>query len=439
MSKDTNNEIGIASGSKSKVRNEVRFNLKSKKPKDKGTLISAVFRFGDDKLVYSTQQKIAPQYWDKSGSPRTTYMYYKEIKEELDKVKDAIIDIHTKRPKLSKEDLKEALDIKLGRKAVEFDSDSLLHFYKKYIALRANRPTAKIETIKNLTTTYNNLKKFSNGKDIKFDDIDWMFKENFMNWSYSKPREHSQNTLSKNMSMVILVMREAQKNKLHEFEIYKEQGFAVPETATSHIALTPEEVQLIFDTDFSDNLSLDKAKDLFLISCYSSLRLSDFKRIQPDNLVEMDGDFYLHMITEKTKEEVYIPVNENLLSILKKYDFKSPTISNQKLNKYIKDVCKEAGLTDHVMKHFNKAGQGETEFVEKWSLVSAHTGRRTWASTMYLQGYPIMLLMQCTGHTKESTFLKYIGISKKEQAKALMKQIKARKTEISQGAKVVQL
>ena len=39
----------------------------------------------------------------------------------------------------------------------------------------------------------------------------------------------------------------------------------------------------------------------------------------------------------------------------------------------------------------------------------------------------------CTGYQKESTFLTYIGVSKKEMAKKLMKQMKALKAKENKG------
>jgi len=448
MSKDTNTDSTI----QSRVLNEVKFILKSRKDKNKPTLIRAIFRYGPkEPLVYSTQKKIAPKYWnDKKQLPRPTYKNYKSLKTALDEIHGAIIEVYQNNKgtiielykvngKASRDKFRDLLDLKLRRKETSLKGNSLLNFYKAYNDLRKNRPNANEETIKRYVTTYNNLVKFANGSDILFDDINWIFKEQFINWSYSKPRKHSQNTVNKSFVMIIKVMREAKKNGLHENQIYEDPEFKVKTVKTSHVALTENEVQLLFEFDLSNNPRLEKVKDLFLISCYSSLRIGDFKRITPSNIYEMEGDQYLHMITDKTKEEVYIPINEYLLSILEKYNFKSPVISNQRFNEYIKEVCELAGLTDKVMSHSNVAGKSKTEFVEKWKLVSAHTGRRTWASIMYSKGFPILLLMQCTGHKKESTFFKYIGVSKKEQAIALMKQMKQKQKEISKGAKVVNL
>jgi len=384
--------------------------------------------------------KIEPKFWnDKKQLPKSTYQHYKLLKTTLDEIAGAIIENHNQHGNIPVIEFRDILDLKLRRNEIDLSGNSFLRYYEKFIQTRKLRPNANENTLKKMGTTYNHLLNFANGKDIKFDDVNRIFREEFLRWSYSEPRNHSQNTAAKNIQMIIQAMRDSYRNNLHTNTIIEDPKFKVKRVKTSKIALTEDEVQRLYDFDFSKNLRLDKTRDLFLISCYSSLRISDFKRIEPDNLVMMDGDYYLNMITDKTKEEVYIPVNENLLTILKKYDYKSPILSDQRFNEYIKEVCREVGINSKVMKLYNKAGASITEFVDKSTLVSAHTGRRTWASFKYSQGFPILLLMQCTGHMKESTFLKYIGISKKEQAKALMRQMKERQSQIAQEAKVVNL
>ena len=45
---------------------------------------------------------------------------------------------------------------------------------------------------------------------------------------------------------------------------------------------------------------------------------------------------------------------------------------------------------------------------EKWQLVGSHTCRRSFATNLYGK-LETAFIMQMTGHTKESTFLSYIG------------------------------
>lgn len=55
----------------------------------------------------------------------------------------------------------------------------------------------------------------------------------------------------------------------------------------------------------------------------------------------------------------------------------------------------------------------------KWEMVSAHTMRRTGAIMLYLSGEPTRQCMILTGHTTEENFLKYIRVTKEENARML--------------------
>ena len=48
-----------------------------------------------------------------------------------------------------------------------------------------------------------------------------------------------------------------------------------------------------------------------------------------------------------------------------------------------------------------------------------HTARRSFATNLYLKGAPTLSIMQLTGHTTEVNFLKYIKVTKEENAKMM--------------------
>jgi integrase len=98
---------------------------------------------------------------------------------------------------------------------------------------------------------------------------------------------------------------------------------------------------------------------------------------------------------------------------------KAPTVCEQYFNREIKKICKKNGLIDPIFKTVSNGGQKYTITKEKWEMVSSHTARRTGATNMYKAGIPTLAIMKVTGHTSESSFLKYIKISKEENARML--------------------
>ncbi|MFQ9504801.1 MAG: tyrosine-type recombinase/integrase [Alistipes indistinctus] len=115
-----------------------------------------------------------------------------------------------------------------------------------------------------------------------------------------------------------------------------------------------------------------------------------------------------------------IPARPELLAILAKYDNRLPKSYEQKVNKYIKEVAREAGITEKVEISYVENGEKKTRIVEKCDLVKTHTARRSGATNMYMAGIPTIAIMKITGHKTEKEFMKYIKITEEESAMELM-------------------
>lgn len=161
----------------------------------------------------------------------------------------------------------------------------------------------------------------------------------------------------------------------------KERGF-----------LTLEELQSIENKVFTIQ-RLQLIKDLFVFSCYTGLSYGDVMNLTTDNICKgIDGKQWIYSQREKTSVPVKIPLLSKALDIIKKYETYPntinkqtlfPTISNQKLNSYLKeiaDVCRiQKNLTFHIARH-------------------------TFATTVMLSnGVPIETVSKLLGHTKLST------------------------------------
>jgi len=77
------------------------------------------------------------------------------------------------------------------------------------------------------------------------------------------------------------------------------------------------------------------------------------------------------------------------------------------------------GISDPVHKSITKGGKKITKKYKKHELVTAHTGRRSFATNLYKQGFPALSIMQITGHKSEESFLKYIKVTPREHAEKL--------------------
>lgn len=139
------------------------------------------------------------------------------------------------------------------------------------------------------------------------------------------------------------------------------------------IALSLEELQKLEKLDVSNSVPYQKAKDMFLLGCYTGLRISDLKRIDHTRII--DGS--IRMTLRKNNKEVSIPILPETKEILDRYEQSSPKISEQHLNKDIKEVCRKAAINKDLTIKINKAGRDMDKVVKKFDLITSHTASKT--------------------------------------------------------------
>lgn len=270
-----------------------------------------------------------------------------------------------------------------------------------------------IKPSKAYAVTLNTLKDFNAqwNKNLDFDTADRDFYKDYL--EYLQKKKLAENTIGRDIKHIKAVLNDATENGVNTTLAFRR--FAKPSEDVDNIALTEKELQDILHLDLSDSPHLDRVRDLFLIACHTGLRYSDFSKLTADNI---KGGFIEVAKQEKTGQPVTIPVHSVVKAIIKKYSGDLPeSVSNQKMNDYLKDVCKQVeSLKQPATKTTTKGGTKVTVRYEKWEIVTTHTGRRTFATNAYRQGIPTITIMAITGHKTEVAFLKYIKINPKEHA-----------------------
>lgn len=151
------------------------------------------------------------------------------------------------------------------------------------------------------------------------------------------------------------------------------------------IALSMDELSKLESVDVSFSREMQKSKDLFLLGCYTGLRISDLKRINHTN--SRNGLITLKLL--KNDRLVKIPITSDVVRILNKYDQRAPKINEQTLNQCIKKVCEKAGITDELSVEATRGGQKVTTTAPKYSLITSHLAGKTFISTVGPQKYKL--------------------------------------------------
>jgi len=297
--------------------------------------------------------------------------------------------------------IKDKLLAQMGKESRGVSKAALLPYYATW----ASTDTTRRKAFRTLLYAYNLIKTYTHSDmQLTFDHITYDWCENYIEWMAK--RGLNDNTRGTQIKHLKAVMNEAFEKGLHHNEAFRK--FRKESSEVDNVALSPDEVRALEELDLVGTKSM--ARDLFLIGCYTALRYSDYCRLSV-----FDGeDGFIKMTQQKTKGRVVIPCSPKLRKILLRWNG-SPKLSQQKLNGHIKQICKEAGITQRI----NIYKGGKMQIVEKWELVTSHTARRTAATNMYRAGIPAISIMKITGHSTEANFLKYIKLSKEENAMLL--------------------
>lgn len=172
-----------------------------------------------------------------------------------------------------------------------------------------------------------------------------------------------------------------------------------------------------FKNDLNGRLS--RARDFWCFMAFTSLRVSDLKRLKVVHI----HDGKIDMFAQKTGEHITIPLTEEAQRILTLYnickkpdDYVFNIQSSQKLNDAVKDAAKKAGL-DRIITEIYYIGTERKEESHKFcEIISNHDARRTFVSCSLAMGIPAETVMKCTGHKSYNTMKPYIETATETQA-----------------------
>lgn len=168
---------------------------------------------------------------------------------------------------------------------------------------------------------------------------------------------------------------------------------------------------------------LHNARKWLLLGCEVGQRGGDLLELSEKNLTEIEGVQVLKLKQQKTGKEIYVPLTPKAHEVLNTGFPKK--IGTTAFNKYIKELCRRAGINQPVKGRQPRTATTESKLIEgqKWEFVSSHICRRSFA-TNYYGKVPTSTLKVITGHATEEMFLRYIGKTAYNHAKEMIQAFK---------------
>lgn len=183
------------------------------------------------------------------------------------------------------------------------------------------------------------------------------------------------------------------------------------------------ELMAVYGLNFSEaDRHLEKIRDMFCFSCFTSLRYSDVINLRWQDI----RNNAINIVTQKTADPLCIELNSYALEIIGKYaeeEFPDsrvfPTVPNQVINRNLREVARLAGIDAPVHRTWYKGSERIDETVPKWQLITSHCGRRTFICNALSMGIAPNIVMKWTGHNDYSAMKPYIEISQRATGEAM--------------------
>ncbi len=407
------------------TKNQEHKETEIKPDTNKQTPILMIFYYGNNQIVVSTGERIAPKNWIKDDHLARVTKDNPEGKNlntrlETNKINvmNAVRDHLTANGTIHPDKLKTELVNVLRPKPIEEPKQkTFLGAIKEYIDTTSKAPRTKLSygTTLNVLTKYQETLK----KPLTFESINMDFYDHFVNYlTYDK--SFAKNTIGGHIKEIKVFMDYCNDKGYTTNQGHRHRKFKKVEETAETVYLNDTEIDILYKKDLSKFPKLDRIRDVFIIGCYTGLRFSDLSQVTPDKII--NNGTQLKIKTIKTGETVIIPLHWTIREILNKYNGELPrVISNQKFNEYLKQLGEKAKIKEPVTLTKTKGGLSFEKAFKKWELITVHTARRSFATNMFLADIPTISIMKITGHRTERAFMKYIKVTQEQNAEKLAK------------------
>ena len=230
-------------------------------------------------------------------------------------------------------------------------------------------------------------------------------------------------TIGKQMGYLKWFLKWAAAKGYHMVMDYNTFKPKLKNTQAKVIFLTDEEVKKIMNFEIPETKKyLERVRDVLIFCCYTGLRYSDVENLRRSDIKED----HIEITTVKTADSLVIELNKHSKAILDKYKdvaFEGnralPVISNQKMNKNIKELGRLAEIDTPIRITQYRGNERIDNVYPKYELLCTHTGRKTFICKALSLGIAPNVVMKWTGHSDYKAMKPYIDIADSVRANAM--------------------
>ena len=237
------------------------------------------------------------------------------------------------------------------------------------------------------------LKKYYNKEDIKFNQLNLQFVEDFELY-LRKEGKCAHNSAMKHIQTFKTIYKSAVAHGYTDRDPFQKYKIKLEEVVRCY--LSEREIEELIKLHIPHE-GLANARDLFLFCCFTGLAYIDLKNLSVRNIQFENGRFWIRTRRQKTNIKSNIPLLEFPMKLIRKRcpDFETMdadtkifrVITNQKINEHLKELASLAEIQ---------------------KTLTFHIARHTFATTITLNnGVPIESVSSMLGHKHITTTQHY--------------------------------
>lgn len=368
-------------------------------------MIYLYFNYEKKEYVYSTGIRISDADWDpkrKKIVQKIVQFYEPQLLDLEAKIRKTILKLELDNKEVTIGAIREEIE---GIPAVKpAPVKKLLIAFDKFLEKKRSR--VEYGTYKRIKTLRDKLKRFEQFYPGSIDPKNFTEEqfESFVSW-LRQNEKLGDNTIATKIATLRNFLKDENPKRAYHF-------IKTRQIYDNVIYLHLDELEVIRNAKLKGYL--DKTRDLFLIGCLTGLRHSDYGKLSnaivKSNIIEI--------MQQKTREKAFVPCTEELKSILGKYGGVVPVISNQKMNKYLKELFKKLELNRQIVIYKRRNGKPEQSTVPLCDVITTHVARKTFIMTLLTSKVDQKLVMEMSGHKDYATFKHYVTISEEHLSEA---------------------
>lgn len=375
---------------------------KSRIAKDGQVPILLRVTINGQRSVASVNLKVNPKNWNAvAGKSIANTRMDDELNARLDTIRLRIMQIY-REMELDREPIsaQKVVDKYLGRDSKP--EIMLLDVFREHND-RCHKLTGNgmaAATVVRYETSYKHTANFIQStyskEDIPIADVDHKFITDYEFWLRTE-RKCNHNSATKYLKNFKKIIRIALANDYISKDPFVNIKFKLD--VVERDFLEDHEINAIIEKPIAIQ-RLAQVRDVFVFSIFTGLAFSDLKGLKQEHLVrDNNGDMWIRKARQKTKNMCNIPLLDPALHILEKYkdhpecvakDVLLPTLCNQKMNMYLKELATICGINKEI---------------------SSHTGRHSFATSVALaNGVSIENVAKMLGHSNTNMTRHYARV-----------------------------